>query len=779
VAGVDTKFLAKEAVPNGVQPFSIGVSVNPLAKVISMIQKIEDDVKKEATDEFKIFDNFACFCKDKTKRLSKMVKHHAGEIDVTSANIALWTTETNDLNSDHKRRKVNHEEFSTQLAETTQRSTEENDNWNNIETTFTNDMSNINQALKSLKDSKMQANAFLQVPGISKLQNLLEIADAMGMILTPKHKATAALLQGESHANPLESYGYHEGSDDIIDLVESMQGQMRVLQKTRAEDHVKASTAHNSMLQSLRLKIQVNKRAIVEIEQSVSNNKKETAQARTVLIENNADLKDTEDVLKQITSACEARATEYDTRFAARNEELHALTTAMACLTNAHTHAVSQAGSLLQAAPKSKVKSLPKPSRTEIASVKAGAPEKVGKKAAVDVKAGSERVATKPLSFLQSQIAELSSDERKQKALDVIRSEGKRVQSLMLMSFAAQFPNVIQSDWKVGNDPFQKVQHLLVNLRFRLEAEAQGEVNKQVWCTNQLAVAKHERDTRFTQAKELSSEITRIDAHIEALKQSIKYHSEKAIQIGLSLTQIYTDISELSKQQLQAMHIQTEARDEIQNAVRILRSYYSQSAKKASNPYVLLQGPDPDQTLEDYRKERRNIHNENEQRADDDGKRNEERADRKKKQIGDLEGGDPSAIRSGSLGDALALMETIVDDFNREIGNLKGDLDAEHRELVTSNAVLSGQKKSAEEMRDLDMMDLKTAEVDRDVTIEGMQTATDLLDLALKELENLSPTCVDTGMSYSERVKKRETEMAALVKALCILGETDAKFGCP
>jgi len=766
VSGVDIKFLAKEAVPNGAQPFSIGVSVNPLAKVISMIQKIADDVKQEAKDEFKIFDNFACFCKDKTNRLSKMVKHHAGQIKTTSANIALWTSETNELNSDDRKRKANHEEFSTQFDETTQRLKQENANWASIEATFSNDMLAIKQALTSLKDAKNQANAFLQVPAVAKLRKLIDIADAMGLISSPKHKAVASsFLQGSAQANPLESYSYHEGSDDIIDLVESMNDQMRVIQKTQAAEHEKAVSSHESMLESLRKKIKTNKRAIAQNGHTVSSNKKDTAEARTVLIENNEDLKDTEGVLNQITSACEARAKEYDMRFAARTEELNALTTAMACLTNAHSAAVNQAKGFIQ-----------------IASSKIGteAQAQLPVQAVVDMKSAvAEKVATKPLSFLQSDRAELSSEERKRGALDVILSEGKRVKSLMLTSLAAQFPNVIQSDWKAGNDPFQKVQHLIMNLRFRLEAEAQGEVNKHVWCKRQLEVAEHERNVQFRMAKDNSAQVERIDAHIETLKASIKYHSDKAIEIGKSLTKIYTDISQLSKQQLKAMNVQTEARDEIQNAVRILRSYYSQSAKKASNPYALVQGPAPDQTLEDYRKERRNIHNENEERADDDGKRNTERAARKKKQIGDLEGGDPSAVRSGSLGDALALMETIVADFNREIGNLRGDLDAEHRELVRSNAILSGQKKKAEEMRDLDMMDLETANVDKEQKVEDLQTATDLLDSALKELENLSPTCVDTGMSYGERVKKREIEMAALKKALCMLGETDAKFGCP
>jgi len=59
-----------------------------------------------------------------------------------------------------------------------------------------------------------------------------------------------------------------------------------------------------------------------------------------------------------------------------------------------------------------------------------------------------------------------------------------------------------------------------------------------------------------------------------------------------------------------------------------------------------------------------------------------------------------------------------------------------------------------------------------------MQTAQDLLDAALKVIEGLKPTCIDTGMSYEERVAKREEEIAALKKALCILDPEGVEEQC-
>ena len=41
-----------------------------------------------------------------------------------------------------------------------------------------------------------------------------------------------------------------------------------------------------------------------------------------------------------------------------------------------------------------------------------------------------------------------------------------------------------------------------------------------------------------------------------------------------------------------------------------------------------------------------------------------------------------------------------------------------------------------------------------------------LLDDSMKQLEDLNPQCIDTGMSYDERVAKREEEIEALKTAL-------------
>jgi len=492
-----------------------------------------------------------------------------------------------------------------------------------------------------------------------------------------------------------------------------------------------------------------------------------------VLLENQKDLDETDHVLKEVTKACTTRADEYDARSAARRQELKALTAALLCLSNARPAADRQRigqgaweGVLIQATPNSKSKELPKPNQTHVTDTKA-------KVQTTEHKDGSAKAAkAKAPSFLQvlEQEDELSPGERKKRAFDVIMSEGQRLQSVMLTSLSTHF----------DKDPFEKVTKLLSDLRFRLEEEAQQETNKKVWCDEELKKTEHERETRYEEVKQNNMLIVRLHAHADELRRSIKFNTEKAIEIGKSIKMVFTDASQLNAEQLKLFNEQKEARDELKEAIQILKEYYTGAARALSkSSQSLLQDIRPRTETERLRAERRNIHSENTRRAEAHADRQEEQQAKERSRIGKLEGDVPAGERLGTMGDALALLETVVSDFDREIGNLEGDMSEEYKELHETNEALKAEKVHAEELVELDQQELKTNLVDTKAKFDDLQTAQDLLDNALRELEELRPACIDTGMSYADRVAKREEEMKALRKALCILGDTGKKSRSP
>merc|ERR1711879_362645 len=66
---------------------------------------------------------------------------------------------------------------------------------------------------------------------------------------------------------------------------------------------------------------------------------------------------------------------------------------------------------------------------------------------------------------------------------------------------------------------------------------------------------------------------------------------------------------------------------------------------------------------------------------------------------------------------------------------------------------------------------------DKETTLSAteaeLKTTQDELDKALVYFDKLKPTCVDSGITYEERVKRREAETQSLQEALKILAGTD------
>merc|ERR1719355_447123 len=85
---------------------------------------------------------------------------------------------------------------------------------------------------------------------------------------------------------------------------------------------------------------------------------------------------------------------------------------------------------------------------------------------------------------------------------------------------------------------------------------------------------------------------------------------------------------------------------------------------------------------------------------------------------------------------------------------------------MTESSVSLAEKKMAEEQNTKykDDAEAKLESADTDMSAQS-----DLLIQAIKELIELQPACVDTGMSYEERVARREQEIESLKKGLCIL----------
>merc|ERR1719446_1184590 len=127
------------------------------------------------------------------------------------------------------------------------------------------------------------------------------------------------------------------------------------------------------------------------------------------------------------------------------------------------------------------------------------------------------------------------------------------------------------------------------------------------------------------------------------------------------------------------------------------------------------------------------------------------------------------------------MMDVILSDFVRTLevtGNEEDQAVREYTELFHSTEISIQTKTSGRDAKDAERSDVMS-------TIENemadLRTEQGVFDKALQELMELQPACIETGMSYEERVAKREQEIESMKQALCVLdkeGAVQSEMGC-
>lgn len=332
-------------------------------------------------------------------------------------------------------------------------------------------------------------------------------------------------------------------------------------------------------------------------------------------------------------------------------------------------------------------------------------------------------------SFLQGlAVSATSMEARRGKALSLIQDAGLRLRSTALGALAGH----------LTADPFEKVKTVIQKLIERLLAEATAEATKKGFCDEALGKAKSDRKHRFADALKLNTELGTLEIKQDSLEAEIKDLKEAIKGLNADLETATTDRADSKDINIKTLIDAKSGLIAITEAITILKVFYKQAGKAK----VLLQASPVDEDT-----------------------------------AGAGFNGAYKGKQESSKG-IIGMLEVIKTDFERTIRITQDSEAQEHKDFVqfdrTSRTDISGK----ETKQKLDEDDLATTKSSIKSKMEDMQSQMNQLDAALKVLEGLKPTCIDTGMSYDDRVTKREEEIAALKKALCILDTEQVEVDC-
>jgi len=684
-------------------------------KVITMLEDLSKQVLNEGEVEAAAYNKFACFCKDSTHEKSEAITKGEDDKAKLSARIEDLSEKRDDMDEKIEELTANIETAEEELAKARSERKETLGVYEKNAADLTGALSALDGAIEVLKSSKTPA--FVQLQAVAKtVKTATVLADALGMkgAAAVQQQFSAFLQQPEVE---MEDYKFHSSS--VIETLEELKGDFRKTKQEIDADEVSSVADFDAFKQE---KLDYIKAKTLELEEAKETKERthvEISMASEELTTVAADLLDNQQYLRELAQLCEARAKTWDQRSRVRADELSALTSATTIIKGSVSENTSAAA----------VRFAQQGVRVTLASQNAHSDSVMEA-----FEAEAESADSSP-SFLQKRMVKAKTllsqltrhtdspaDAGRQAVMDLLQSQGTKLHSTLLMSLASQ----------IKADPFMKIKKLIQDLIERLLQEAADEANQKGWCDKATADAKQKRDYAVEKVAELNSQSAELEATRNTLREELEVLAIEIPELETKQEEA-TSMRKEEKADNEAAVMEAEAGLEaVNDAIDILDKFYKTAAKESVN-LGLVQGP-----LDD---------------APDSG----------------FDNGEAYTGAGGEAGGILGMLDVIKSDFERTISVTNKAEAANQKEyqkfMLESNKSLAEKTMAKEQkikQKDDAVDELASAD-------EDLRAQTDILKIAIKELLELKPTCIDTGMSYEERVARREDEIESLKKALCVL----------
>jgi len=279
-------------------------------------------------------------------------------------------------------------------------------------------------------------------------------------------------------------------------------------------------------------------------------------------------------------------------------------------------------------------------------------------------------------------------------------------------------------------NPFTKVKKMIKDLVYKLMEEATAEAEHHGWCQTELTTNKQTRDRKSEEVAELNDLIEELTATINDLTQDIADATKAVKELDAAMAKATSERDESKATNMETIKAAKEAQVAVKEAIAVLKDFYAKSAEATA----FAQGPAEDAPTT---------------------------FDKPYKGL---------LAEGGSVVDFL---EVILSDFVR----LEDETAASEAAEAESYSTFMFESKKSKALKEGEIK-LKTGtKTEKESALtqaqEDLKTTQEQLDKALAYYDKLKPTCVDSGITYEERVKKREEEIVSLQEALKILKGTD------
>merc|ERR1719305_464609 len=507
---------------------------SPVAKVLQLLENLENQVEQEGAAEAATYKAFACFCKDKQLEKHDLITGKTSLDDSLTADIEELTakketleSELSDLNAD-----LDYDEGA--LKRMIDRREKEYANW---KVNYDDTVEAVNSAKDAIASMKASGGALVQMP--RKIKELLQ--------------------QGEEPAS------YEFASGGILKTLEDLEDKWFTKKTSLEQQEDAASVAYGNAKTKMEDKISTEKDSISTKTTELAVTEKSIGTKTTELTETKALKSDAETYLKDLTEQCERKAREWDQRSSMRKGELAALDKALELMGVVDTKATDSG-----AGGRTGVKPVAGLTQEEDDADSDGA-DKTDSYADV-VFVQTRKVEAKAVKHEEGDV--------RNKVITILKTKAAKLKS----------PAINMLAMKLAANPFAKVKELIQQLIERLNAEALNEANQKGWCDKEIATAKHDSEYRLLDTKTLTASLLQLQAQKANLEEVITETTAELAELNKALNDATKLRGEEKAENKQTLTAAREGKAALDNAIEVLQTFYRKGSRAGGSGYRLLQG---------------------------------------------------------------------------------------------------------------------------------------------------------------------------------------------
>merc|ERR1719428_2070607 len=275
---------------------------------------------------------------------------------------------------------------------------------------------------------------------------------------------------------------------------------------------------------------------------------------------------------------------------------------------------------------------------------------------------------------------------------------------------------------RVEEDPFKKVKKMIKDLVYKLMEEAREEAEHKGWCDTELTTNQQTREKKTEEVAQLTQEVEDLTAEIAALTQAIEELTAAIAELDAAMAKATADREASKEKNTETISDAKEAQAAVEAAMAAEATALNQQTPAEDAP----------ETFD---------------------------APYKGNQTG--------------ASSVMDFLEVILSDFARLQSQTETAEAAEQEEYDTF--MFESKKDKALKENEIKHKEERKAQCETDLARakDELEAAQKALAAAVAYYEKLKPTCVDSGISYEERVKQREEEIQSLKEALAMLEGLD------